>query len=82
MAIHIVTAGEKLIVPEWIEQYKKKQGPNSLISKEVRDRIQIIIVTREGRSSQMLQKHVFEIIESVAGCTENQADNYYQYSVA
>ena len=78
---HEKATGEKLTVSEWIDQYKKNQGRNSLLSSKVRGRIQNIIVARDGRNSPLGRKDILEIIESVAGCTPKQADNYYCYAV-
>ena len=79
---HEEATGEKLSVAEWIDQYKNNKGPNSIISDEVRDRIQNIIVARDGRNSPLKRKDILEIIASVAGCSQKQADNYYTYGVS
>ena len=78
---HEKSTGEKLTVSEWIDQYKKNQGQNLLLSNKVRGRIQNIIVARDGRNSPFGCKDILKILESVAGCTLNQADNYNCYAV-
>ena len=73
---------ERLAVSEWIDQYKQNEGQNLLLSNnEVRGKIQHTIVARDGRNSPMGHKDILKIIQSVAGCTPKQADNYYCYAV-
>ena len=60
---------------------KNKKGPNSIIPDEDRDRTQYIIVARDGRNSPLKRKDLLEIIASIAGCSQRQADNYYSYGV-
>ena len=79
---HEEATGEKLSVAEWIEQHKQTPGPPSIISKEVRDRIQNIIVARDARNNPLKRLDIIEIISSVAGCSQKQADNYYCYCVS
>ena len=81
LADHKEATGENITVAEWIDQYKRKGGRNPVISKDVRDRIQDIIVARDGRNNPMQRKEIIEIIESVGGSTKKQADNYYQHCV-
>ena len=82
MIDHKKATSERLAVSEWIDQYKKNKGQNLLLSNEVRGRIQNIIVARDGsRNSPMGLKDILKIIQSVAGCTPKQADNYYCYAV-
>ena len=81
MIDHKKATSERLAVSEWIDQYKKNKGQNLLLSNEVRGRIQNIIVARDGRNSPMGRKDILKIIQSVAGCTPKQADNYYCYAV-
>ena len=81
MADHKEATGENITVAEWIDQYKKHGGRNPIISKDVRDRIQNIIVVRDRRNTPMKRKLGIEIIESVGGSTKKQAQNYYQHCV-
>ena len=81
LADHKKATGENITVAEWIDQYKRKGGRNPLISEDVRDCIQDIIVARDGRNTPMARKHILEIIESVAECTKKQAENYYHQCV-
>ena len=73
---------ERLAVSEWIDQYKQNEGQNLLLSNNVvLGKIQHTIVARDGRNSPMGHKDILKIIQSVAGCTPKQADNYYCYAV-
>ena len=81
LANHKEATGENITVAEWIDQYKRKGGRNPIISKDVRDRIQDILVARDGRNNPMQRKDIIEIIGSVSGSTNKQADNYYQHCV-
>ena len=79
---HEEATGERITVAEWINQYKKSRGRNPLISQDIRNRIQNIVVVRDGRNNPMTRKHIIEIIESVGQCTKVQATNYYNHCTA
>ena len=63
-----------------MKQRKRKKGRPTLLSDKHCNRIQHIIVAREGRNCPMTQKEVLEVILSVAACTTLQANNYFIYA--
>ena len=62
---HEEATGEKLCVAKWIDRYKETPGPTTLMSNEIRDRKQNIIVSRYARNNSLKRLDILEIISAV-----------------
>lgn len=81
MTTIIKKTGDNISVEEFLA-IKAKDDRESVISDEVRKRLEKVIVARDARNNGMSRREVIEVISQLGDCTLKQADNYFTYASA